>query len=49
MLVVEDDRTINDALAERLTAEGYVVAQAFDGPSAVARAEEVAPTSWCST
>ena len=33
--MVEDDRTINDALAQRLVAEGYVVDQAFDGPSAV--------------
>jgi DNA-binding response OmpR family regulator len=37
LLVVEDDRVINDALTERLRAEGYVVHQAFDGPSAVAR------------
>ncbi len=34
-LVVEDERTINDALAQRLRAEGYDVEQAFDGPSAV--------------
>ena len=34
-LVVEDERTINDALAQRLRAEGYTVEQAFDGPSAV--------------
>ena len=34
-LVVEDERTINDALADRLRAEGYTVDQAFDGPSAV--------------
>ncbi|HSU01161.1 MAG TPA: response regulator transcription factor [Nocardioides sp.] len=34
-LVVEDERTINDALAQRLRAEGYEVEQAFDGPSAV--------------
>jgi DNA-binding response OmpR family regulator len=41
VLVVEDDRTINDALAQRLRAEGYEVVQAFDGPSGVdlARAE----------
>jgi DNA-binding response OmpR family regulator len=43
VLVVEDDRTINDALAERFRAEGYDVAQAFDGPSAVERARELAP------
>lgn len=35
VLVVEDERTINDALAQRMRAEGYDVAQAFDGPSAV--------------
>src|SRR6478736_1603265 len=42
-LVVEDERTINDALAQRLRAEGYVVEQAFDGPSAVERAAAVRP------
>jgi DNA-binding response OmpR family regulator len=35
VLVVEDERAINDALAERLRGEGYAVEQAFDGPSAV--------------
>lgn len=35
ILVVEDDRTISDALRERLVAEGHHVLQAFDGPSAV--------------
>lgn len=41
VLVVEDERAINDALAQRLVAEGYDVTQAFDGPSALdsARAE----------
>ena len=43
VLVVEDDRTINDALAERLRAEGYAVSQAYDGPSAVALDAEVRP------
>lgn len=42
-LVVEDERTINDALAQRLRAEGYAVEQAFDGPSAVDLAEAVHP------
>ncbi len=42
-LVVEDERTLNDALAPRLRAEGYVVEQAFDGPSAVERAAAVRP------
>ena len=43
VLVVEDDRAINDALAERMRAEGYAVTQAFDGPSAVASATEHEP------
>src|SRR6476660_9838044 len=42
-LVVEDERTINDALAQRLRAEGYAVEQAFDGPSAVDVAAAVRP------
>jgi DNA-binding response OmpR family regulator len=42
-LVVEDERTINDALTQRLRAEGYAVEQAFDGPSAVERASAVRP------
>jgi DNA-binding response OmpR family regulator len=41
--VVEDERTINDALAQRLRAEGYTVEQAFDGPSAVEAAAAVRP------
>lgn len=35
VLVVEDERAINDALAVRLRSEGFDVEQAFDGPSAV--------------
>lgn len=42
-LVVEDERTINDALAQRLRAEGYVVEQAYDGPGAVELAGTVRP------
>src|SRR5215217_2282867 len=42
-LVVEDERTINDALAQRLRAEGYLVEQAFDGPSAVELAASLRP------
>jgi DNA-binding response OmpR family regulator len=42
-LVVEDDRTINDALTQRLVAEGFTVEQAFDGPSAVDRAAAFGP------
>ena len=43
LLVVEDDRPISDALAERLRAEGYRVVAAYDGPSAVRLAAEHAP------
>ena len=35
LLVVEDDPTINQAVTDRLVAEGFHVVQAFDGPSAV--------------
>lgn len=41
--MVEDERAINDALAQRLRAEGYDVGQAFDGPSALTAAAEAAP------
>jgi DNA-binding response OmpR family regulator len=37
ILVVEDDRVINQAVADRLSGEGYDVVQAYDGPEAVAR------------
>jgi len=43
ILVVEDDRVINQAVADRLTAEGYDVVQAYDGPEAVARFGESEP------
>ncbi|MEO6790646.1 MAG: response regulator transcription factor [Ornithinibacter sp.] len=35
ILVVEDDPTINSAVADRLRAEGFGVVQAHDGPGAV--------------
>jgi DNA-binding response OmpR family regulator len=35
ILVVEDEPIINGAVTDRLTAEGYDVAQAYDGPAAV--------------
>ncbi len=35
VLVVEDEPTINQALADRLRAEGFEVLQAWDGPTAV--------------
>ncbi|EON22237.1 MULTISPECIES: response regulator transcription factor [Nocardioides] len=43
VLVVEDDRVINDQVTERLRAEGYLVTQAFDGPSAVELAAGTEP------
>src|SRR5690606_3989782 len=43
VLVVEDERAINDALTERLRAEGYDVGQAFDGPSALVEAAATPP------
>ncbi|KAA0023040.1 response regulator transcription factor [Antrihabitans cavernicola] len=43
ILVVEDDLTINQAVTDRLVAEGFRVAQAFDGPTAVAAADEHRP------
>jgi DNA-binding response OmpR family regulator len=43
ILVVEDEPTISDAVATRLRAEGFAVAQAYDGPSAVAKAVEWNP------
>ncbi len=41
MLVVEDEPVINQAVTDRLGAEGFEVRQAYDGPSAVALA-----TTW---
>lgn len=35
VLVVEDDQVINQAVSERLAAEGYDVVRAWDGPGAV--------------
>lgn len=43
LLVVEDDPTINQALADRLAAEGFAVICAFDGPDAVAAFTEHTP------
>jgi DNA-binding response OmpR family regulator len=37
VLVVEDERVINEAVTDRLRAEGFVVDQAYDGPGAVER------------
>src|SRR5690606_41376997 len=35
ILVVEDEPTIGDAVADRLSVEGYDVSRAWDGPGAV--------------
>jgi DNA-binding response OmpR family regulator len=43
VLVVEDERTIADAVAARLRAEGFVVQVAGDGPSAVEAARRTPP------
>ncbi len=43
LLVVEDDPVINQAVADRLSGEGYDVVRAWDGPGAVAAYEEHQP------
>ena len=43
VLVVEDERTIADAIAARLRAEGFAVEVAGDGPAAVAAARRTPP------
>jgi DNA-binding response OmpR family regulator len=43
VLVVEDERTIAEAVAARLRAEGFEVALAGDGPGAVEAARRVRP------
>jgi DNA-binding response OmpR family regulator len=43
VLVVEDERTIAEAVAARLRAEGFAVRVAGDGPSAVEAARSVPP------
>ncbi len=43
ILVVEDEPLINQAVGERLRAEGHHVVSAYDGPGAVAAAEEHRP------
>lgn len=43
ILVVEDEPTIAEAIASRLRSEGYEVAMAADGPSAVERCSALAP------
>jgi DNA-binding response OmpR family regulator len=43
VLVVEDDPVINQAVSDRLVAEGYAVFRAYDGPGAVAAYAEHVP------
>ncbi|MBW9205814.1 response regulator transcription factor [Mumia sp. zg.B53] len=43
VLVVEDERLINQSVADRLVAEGFEVRQEYDGPSAVAAAADWLP------
>src|SRR5688500_10628180 len=43
ILVVEDEPVINQAVTDRMRAEGYDVVQAYDGPGAVAQFESTAP------
>ncbi|CAA9330387.1 MAG: Two-component transcriptional response regulator, LuxR family [uncultured Nocardioidaceae bacterium] len=43
ILVVEDDPVINQAVSDRLEAEGYEVVRAWDGPGAVAAYGEHSP------
>ena len=43
VLVVEDEPTINQAVTDRLAAEGFAVLQAYDGPTAVAMAAVEGP------
>jgi DNA-binding response OmpR family regulator len=43
VLVVEDERTIADAVAARLRAEGFAVEVAYDGPAAVEAARSYRP------
>jgi DNA-binding response OmpR family regulator len=43
VLVVEDERTIAEAIAARLRAEGFTVQTAGDGPSAVEAARRTSP------
>jgi DNA-binding response OmpR family regulator len=43
ILIVEDERSLCDLIHDHLLAEGHSVAQAFDGPSALALVEREAP------
>jgi DNA-binding response OmpR family regulator len=43
ILVVEDERAISEAVVARLSAEGFAVEAAFDGPSAVEQNRRLRP------
>ncbi len=43
ILLVEDDPVINQTVSDRLTAEGYDVVRAYDGPGAVAACADSDP------
>ena len=43
ILVVEDERTIAESVAARLRAEGFAVDLAYDGPTAVTKAQALRP------
>jgi DNA-binding response OmpR family regulator len=43
ILVVEDERDLNDLLRSQLVAAGYLVAQAFDGPTALSLVRQQPP------
>ena len=43
VLVVEDDPVINQAVSDRLEAEGYDVVRAWNGPGAVAANGDYSP------
>jgi DNA-binding response OmpR family regulator len=43
ILVVEDERTIAESVAARLRAEGFAVDLAYDGPTAVTKAQALPP------
>ena len=49
VLVVEDEESFSDALSYMLRKEGYEVAVAATGPTAIEEFDRAAPTSCCST
>ena len=43
ILIIEDDRSLQDALTEMLKREGYKVINAFDGEEGLQKAEKDLP------